>query len=68
MSSTVTAVSASQSVVLAEQLNSLQGLAGTITTLLLEYEVHANARNGINYEENMLKRVQTAQETIIART
>jgi hypothetical protein len=67
-SSSETADSASQSVSIAEQLNLSQGLAGTIMTSLLEYKVRDDARNGINFEENMRKRVETAQETIRART
>ena len=33
---------------------------------LLEYKVLDEARNGINFEENMLKRVETARENIRA--
>jgi hypothetical protein len=68
ISSSETAVSASQSALVAEQLNLSQGLAGTLMTLLLEYKVRNDARNGINFEENMQKRVRTARETIKART
>ena len=68
-SSSETTVSASQSVFIAEQLNLSRGLAGTIMTSLLEYKVRDDARNCINFEENMRKRVETAQETPIrART
>jgi hypothetical protein len=68
LSSSETAVSASQSALVAEQLNLSQGLAGTLMTSLLEYKVRDDARNGINFEENMQKRVETARETIKART
>ncbi|KAI2492614.1 hypothetical protein MHU86_21928 [Fragilaria crotonensis] len=68
MSCSETGVSASQSVVVAEQLNLSRGLAGTIMTSLLEYKVRDDARNGINFEENMLKRVETAQETIKSKS
>jgi hypothetical protein len=36
-------------------------------TFLLEYQVRNDARNDRNFEENMLKRVETVQETIKAR-
>jgi hypothetical protein len=36
-------------------------------TFLVEYKVRNDARNGINFEDNMLKRVETVQETIKAR-
>ncbi|KAI2497276.1 hypothetical protein MHU86_17240 [Fragilaria crotonensis] len=68
MSCSETGVSALQSVVVAEQLNLSRGLAGTIMTSLLEYKVRDDARNGINFEENMLKRVETAQETIKSKS
>ncbi len=48
-------------------LNLSEGLAGTLMDSLMETRVRADARNGVNLEQNRLKRKETALEAIASK-
>ena len=50
-----------------DRLNLLEGLAGTLMDSLMETRVRADARNGVNLEQNRLKRKETALKVIASK-
>jgi hypothetical protein len=56
------------SCLIAEQLNLSQGLAGSLIDRILDTRIRDDARNGVNREENRLKKIESALEVINSKS
>ncbi len=50
-----------------EQMNLSEGVSGSLINTLLEKRDRNDARNGINFEEIRLKRIETSKQIVVAK-